>query len=239
MFRNLQMNRTPGWTACLAALLCCAAASADAPSVPATPQELARRHLDTLAAAAQARNDETLCAALASADRTQQALGQDLNRRRDAIFEQSAGEAALQALDRSAAEAVTRLPGVGLSVGAETVYHYVRYGALAPYAPKASGAGLALRLSEKIWPDPSGLPVYIEQISDVTGCLQPAALLPPLRELAAAWRSVPACLKAQLGPRLAAAAQQAAGPLPNCTAEAENAAAVAEIRSLSRVLAHP
>ncbi|MES2016429.1 MAG: hypothetical protein V4484_08020 [Pseudomonadota bacterium] len=114
----------------------------------AVSSPLARRHIGLLAVASKARSDAALCAAMASADETQQALGLAFQRQRDKIFDMPVPDAAaLQCLESSAVDAVTQLPGVGLAVGAETVYHYVSYAALASYAPSGSASERALRLA--------------------------------------------------------------------------------------------
>lgn len=199
---------------------------------------LERRHLDTLAVAATARSDETLCAALVSADQTQQSLGSDLQRRRDMIFEQSPSDsAALKRLEQRAAAAVDRLPGVGLAIGAETVYHYVRYGALASYAPSGSASARALGLAGDIWTDPAGLAVYYEPSTDISGCQRPSSVVPILRDLAAAWPSVASCLKSSLLPKLMASGDELMNGTCYCGDEPETASALKEVASLMKVFA--
>jgi hypothetical protein len=247
MSRSLPAARLPGWQAFFAGALLAASASAAVPirsdaaarAAPAADRSaLSQRHRDTLAVAAKERSAESLCAAIASADQAQQSLGLELQRRRDQVFALSpVDSAALDRLDRSAAESVAQLPGVGLAVGAETVYHYVRYGALASYAPKDSAAERALRLAADIWSDPAGRAVYFEQSTDISGCLRPAAMLPALRSLAAAWPSVPACLQAHLRPRLTEAVDEVANGTCYCANEAETAAALAEVATLGKSFA--
>lgn len=249
MSRSLPAAMLPGWQALLAGALLAASASAAAPigsdaaarAAPAADRSaLSQRHRDTLAVAAKQRSAESLCAAIASADQAQQSLGLELQRRRDQVFALSpVDSAALDRLDRSATASVAQLPGVGLAMGAETVYHYVRYGALASYAPKDSAAERALRLAADIWSDPAGRAVYFEQSTDISGCLRPAAMLPALRGLAAAWPSVPACLQAHLRPKLAEAVDEVANGTCYCANEAETAAAQAEVAMLGKSFADP
>ena len=197
-----------------------------------------RRHLDALAHAAKVRTDEALCAAVVSADQTQQALGAELQRQRDAIFAQSPFDsAALQRLEKRAAAAVERLPGIGLAVGAETVYHYVRYGALVPFASPGSASARALRLSADIWRDPAGLAVYYEPSTDVSGCQRPASVVPILHDLAVAWPAVASCLKSSLHPKLMASVAELVNGTCYCEGKPETASALKEIDLLAKIFA--
>lgn len=249
MFPNFRSNYIPIGQAWLLGLVCaCSPALARSPladpshEVPARPAKpadsaarIAKLHLKTIRAAAKARTDEALCAAVASADETQHALGRDLQRQRDHLFEKSPADAlSLDRLERAAAGTADRLPGVGLTLGAETVYHFVRYGALASYAPPGSASEGALRLAGDIWSGPAGQAIYFEPSTDISGCHRPSALVPILRDLAATWPSVAACLKPQLGARLMASVDELTNGTCFCEGQSATASALDEIDSLAR-----
>jgi hypothetical protein len=206
--------------------------------VSAAEARQARNHLDKLNTLAKTHADEALCAVIASSEQLQQAVGEEFQRRRDKIYERSPDDVeALNRLDVDVAGAAQRLPGVGLSVGAETIYHYVRYDALSSYAPHDSPAARALRLAGGIWPDPAGSPVSFEPSADVAGCWRPSAVVTALRALAGVWPSVPACLKSQLRPKLIALKDDLTGATCYCDGKEKTASALGEIGTLSKVFA--
>jgi hypothetical protein len=187
---------------------------------------------------AKTRADEALCAVISSSEQLQQALGEEFQQRRDKIYERSPDDVdALKRLDVDVAGAADRLPGVGLSVGAETIYHYVRYDALSFYAPHDSPAARALRLAGGVWPDPAGSPVSFEPSTDVAGCWRPSAVVTALRALAGVWPSVPACLKSQLRPKLVALQDDLTGATCYCDGKEKTAVALTELGTLSKVFA--
>lgn len=237
-------RRTPGWKWTLAGLLCAGAASASGtsyvhpPSVDALPSELARRHRALLDTATNTRTDSALCAVMSSAEQARQQLGTRYQQRWDALIAGPSSDASgLDQLARDAAEAQRQLPGVGLAPGAETVYHWVRYGALAAYAPHGSASGRALWLAGEVWREPAGRAIYFEPATDLSGCMRPAAALPKLRALAAAWPAVAPCVRRQLGPALMAGMEEMANAACYCASETETGAALKHLVSLSKVFA--
>lgn len=213
-------------------------AGAAAGSASAAEARLARSHLDKLSTLAKTHVDEALCAVIASSEQLQQALGEEFLQRREKIYERSPDDVeALKRLDVDVAGAVDRLPGVGLSVGAETIYHYVRYGALSSYVPHDSPVARALRLAGGIWPDPAGSPISFEPSTDVAGCWRPSAVVTALRALAGVWASVPTCLKSQLRPKLVALQDDLTRATCYCDDKEKTVAALGEIGTLSEVFA--
>lgn len=237
-------RRTRGRTFALAALLCAGAASASGmsmippPSADAVPSELARRHQAALAVAAETRTDSALCAAISSADQVQQQLGTRYQQRWESLMAGPPADAGgPDQLVRDAAYAQRQLPGVGLAPGAESVYHWVRYGALAPYAPEGSASARALLLAGELRSEPAGRAIYFEPATDISGCMRPAAALPRLRALAAAWPAVAACVKQQLGPAMMAAMDELANAGCYCAGKTETNAALKKMASLRGVFA--
>lgn len=213
-------------------------ANTAAGSASAAEAQLARGHLDKLSTLAKTHADEALCAVISSSEHLQQALGEEFQQRRDKIYERSPDDIeALKRLDVDVAGAADRLPGVGLSVGAETIYHYVRYDALSSYAAHDSPVARALRLAGRIWPDPAGSPVSFEPSTDVAGCWRPSAVVTALRALAGVWPSIPACLKSQLRPKLVALQDDLTGAACYCDGKEKTTAALGEISTLSKVFA--
>lgn len=102
--------------------------------------------------------------------------------------------AALKRLGRQMEQADELLVGVGLRLGAETVYGYVRHDEIAEATAHADAAGL-LRAVARIWRNPTGWPVYVQQQTDVTGCHDPAALVAPLEDIGRAWGDAPECVR--------------------------------------------
>lgn len=237
---SLQAGMRPSRAVCAAVLWVASAATAVAAPGSAVDGPLARSHLDHIAALAKLRTDKALCPALLSADRLQQALGAQFQQRRDVVYERFPDDPeALRRLGLDVAEAAARLPGVGLAVGAESIYHHVRYRALSSYLPPHSPAARTLRLAGDIWPEPIGAPIAFEAATDVSGCWRPSAVLAALRSLAGVWPAAPSCLQSHLRPKLAALQDQLGGAACYCEDRERTESALADIGRLNRVFAAP
>lgn len=240
----LHARRPRGWTWIAAALLCAGAASASGmsmilpPSADAVPSELARRHQALLEVATHTRTGSALCAVMRSAEQARQQLGTGYQQRWDALIAKPSPDGGeIDQLARDAIEAERQLPGVGLAIGAETVYRWVRYDALAPYAPPGSASGRALLLAGELRDQRAGQAIYFEPATDVGGCMRPAAALPRLRALAAAWPAVAACVQRQLGPEIMDAMDELANAGCYCAGKTETDAALKKMAPLRAVFA--
>ena len=102
---------------------------------------------------------------------------------------------ALISLEERLNHADTLLVGIGLHLGAEVAYSYVRYDEIADVGG-AQNDGVALfRAVAKMWHNPTGWPMYVEQQTDVTGCHDPGALINPLENVALMWDLAPECVR--------------------------------------------
>lgn len=102
---------------------------------------------------------------------------------------------ALDAFEHRVDIADKRLAGLGLRVGAEAMYVFVRYGEIADAAVDGSDEAMLFRAVARLWDSATGWPVYIERQTDVTGCHHPGALIEPLQDLARVWRRAPECAR--------------------------------------------
>lgn len=102
---------------------------------------------------------------------------------------------ALDAFERRTELADTRLVGIGLRVGAEVVYGYVRYDEIADAGVSQNDGAMLFRAVARLWDDPTGWPVHIQQQTDVTGCHDPGALIEPLEDLGRVWNRAPECAR--------------------------------------------
>lgn len=193
--------------------------------VNARTLDAAAHYLALAESVKQAPTDEALCSLVSSANSLQAALGDQLFPVRDRLYSlpsQAPGQPdPLDDFIKRVRRADKLLPGIGLSVGAETFYHSVRHGELAQLAQQGSAARRLLESVASLWREPNDWPVYIEQQTDVTGCWRPRALLKPLRAISAAWGEAPACLQQALAPTLEEALLEAVGSSCFCEDEAE------------------
>lgn len=236
--------RTPGWNWMLAGLLCAGDASASGmsiippPSVDAVPSELARRHQALLETATRTRTDSALCAVMSSAEQARQQLGARYQQRWDVLIAGPSTDGdQINQIARDAVEAQRQLPGVGLAIGAETFYRWVRYDALGPYAPQGSASARALLLAGQLWDERAGRAIYFEPATDISGCMRPAAALPRLRALAALWPALAPCVKQQLGPKMVEAVDEMANAGCYCAGKTETNAALKKMVPLRGVFA--
>lgn len=101
----------------------------------------------------------------------------------------------LDAFERRIGHADTRLVGVGLRVGAEVIYGYVRYDEIADAGASQNDGAMLFRAVARLWDGATGWPVYIQQQTDVTGCHDPGALIEPLEDLGRVWNRAPECAR--------------------------------------------
>jgi hypothetical protein len=193
--------------------------------VNARTLDAAAHYLALAESVKQAPTDEALCLLVSSANSLQAALGDQLSPVRDRLYSLPSPAPGqpdpLDDFSKRVDRADKLLPGIGLGVGAETLYHSTRHGELAQLAQQGSAARRLLESVASIWQESIGWPVYIEQQTDVTGCWRPGALLDPLRAISSAWGEAPACLRQALAPTLQRALLEAVDSSCFCEDEAE------------------
>jgi len=194
-------------------------------------RRLLRDHEASILSFKRAPSDEALCGVLAAADRAQAAVGDSLHGAFEAAMAEGS-EGALHRVEALAHDVMVGHPGVGLAVGAETLYHFVDYQALSTQVARTPAIASALTIASRVWPRPAGRPVYFEQITDLAGCMRPSALVEPLRSLRGVWRRLPACMQEHLRTRLTAGAKEIAESTCFCGTQAETEGALKEIASV-------
>jgi hypothetical protein len=191
---------------------------------PAT-LDAAARYLADAELVKQAPTEAGLCSLVVSAGTLHVKLGDELSPARDKLYELPPAAPGqpdpIDAFSGRVDEADKLLPGIGLSSGAETLSHSVRYGELAQLARQGSAEQRLFQALSGIWREPAGWPVYVEQKTDVTGCWRPGALLEPLRGVAAVWGEAPQCLRQATAPALRDAMTQAVSATCFCEGQKE------------------
>jgi hypothetical protein len=102
---------------------------------------------------------------------------------------------AFLSLEERLNRADTLLVGIGLHLGAEVAYSYVRYDEIADVGGAQNDGAALFRAVSKMWHNPTGWPTYVEQQTDVTGCHDPGALITPLENVALTWDLAPECVR--------------------------------------------
>ncbi len=194
-------------------------------------RRLLREHEASILSFKRAPSDEALCGVLAAADRAQAAVGDSLQGSFEAAMAEG-GEGALHRVEALAHDVMVGHPGVGLAVGAETLYHFVDYQALSAQVARTPAIASALTIASRVWPRPAGRPVYFEQITDLAGCMRPSALVEPLRSLRGVWPRLPACMQEHLRTRLTAGAKEMAESTCFCGTQAQTKGALKEIATV-------
>jgi hypothetical protein len=142
---------------------------------------------------------EGSCEALTAARPLIQSLGDHFTKAWEVSMAQAAasseGPAALQSQLKQASDA---LPGMRLVMGADGIYRFIDYNAIAALAPKDSAASRLLHSAGELWSPINGWPSYIEQQTDVGGCTQLGQLRSSLEPLLAQWQAAPQCLREAL-----------------------------------------
>ncbi|MFT7724421.1 MAG: hypothetical protein QM788_16590 [Roseateles sp.] len=124
-------------------------------------------------------------------------------------------------LSRAAADISARHPGVGVVLGAETVYHFLDYQALAERVSLPNSRTLLTAMA-RLWPRPAGRPRYFEPISDVAGCVRPDTLARDLADLAQQQAQAPGCLQEHLRQKVSDAVEELASS--TCFCDTKNSA---------------
>jgi hypothetical protein len=165
------------------------------------------------------QSDQTVCRAMTTASSAQAEVGRSLtNLLRTSLGQQATNDSGIKALEALARQISVQYPGVGLAIGAETVYHFVDFDALATRSPLAVAHTLAQ--AAKVWPAPAGRPIHWEQITDVSVCTNPLLLAEALSGVNTYWRSAPGCVREQLAQALAEEVRDAVQSRCFCANEA-------------------
>lgn len=169
--------------------------------VDTSAQRLLEAHKAAMLLLEREQSYRTICEAMVTASSAQAEVGRSLTSRLTRSFgQQVTGANAIKDLEALARHISARYPGVGLAVGAETVYHFVDYDALAKRSPPSVANMLAQ--AAKVWPAPAGRPIHWAQTSDVSVCTNPMVLAEALEGVLTYWRSAPGCAREQLAPAL-------------------------------------
>lgn len=190
----------------------------------------AMKHASLASATQKKSTSAGVCSLLQSSSKLEQVLGEALERRRSGAFaEAEASGSTLSALISDIERADTALVGIGLHMGAESIRHFVRYGELAELVPAGSHEQ-ALLTALQGFSTPEGWPVYLDQLTDVSGCGQPDGLLEPLEAVVAAWPAAPECLRWLLAPVVREAVSRATTQSCYCSTVSESLEANAKLR---------
>lgn len=197
---------------------------------------------DYRAAVAKARSnssEKNLCSVLNSAEHMQATLGSAVEKLMRYAMVSPRSSTKLNKLSARVETLGLTLTGIGIGLGAETVYHFVDYEALASLAPPSSGFALTLHVAAEIWPTPAGRPVFVEQITDVEGCINPEALVRPLDSVAQRWALMPSCLREHLRTKLHGAIETIKESSNYCVTAEEARSVLVQLTEASRLLDTP
>ena len=186
-----------------------------APLLPVSPRtlDLAAGYLALVSATAESNTEANLCSIIEGANEVTPRLGSELSQIFIGLIDSSranpdsAGD--IEEFRRHVESASQLLPGIGLAVGAETIYHYVRYREIARLAKPGSIDERFLSAVGEVWSDPTGWPSYIDQQTDVAGCWRPGNLVDPVRRLISIRLHTSTCVERAVRPVIGRAMLQA------------------------------
>jgi len=197
---------------------------------------------DYRAAVAKARSnssEKNLCSVLNSAEHVQATLGAAVEKFMRNAMASPSSSTRLNTLTARVETLGLTLTGIGIGLGAETVYHFVDYEELAWLAPPSSRFALTLHAAAEIWPTPAGRPIFVEQVTDIEGCINPAALVRPLNAVVQRWALTPSCLREHLRTKIHGAIETIKEGSNYCLNADETHSVLIQLTEASRLLAPP
>ena len=112
------------------------------------------------------------------------------------------------------------LPGVRLAMGAERIYDFIDYEAIAALTPQDSAASHLLMSVAGLWSPVNGWPAFIDQQTDLGGCTHLGRLRGALEPVLLHWEAAPQCLREVLHGPIDKVVGQAASTQCFCTDQA-------------------
>lgn len=166
-------------------------------SLDADVSEATIRHMELSGHRDLQRSTSMLCELAQSAQQLAPLLASSLESEYASLVSRrdSSATSALDAFQQRLEQADKRLVGIGLQLGGEGAYSYVRYDEIADAVATQDGSAVLFRAVARFWNDRTRWPVYIEQQTDVSGCHDPGALIEPLQYLGRVWSRAPECAR--------------------------------------------
>jgi hypothetical protein len=174
-----------------------AAAAAASPAL-ALPEALAARagaYRTVVDALKKPGDNAPFCRALDEATALTAALEAPLAKRREEVW---SDPAKLEAFTAGVDKLANELPGIALKNGAEVLYAARDDRELATRAPTLA----AEELMKAAEPLTRPWPVYLEQVTDVQGCVEPDGATSAVVQLRRAWETGPRCVRERLDKEL-------------------------------------